>query len=138
MDERRLAFKVGFLSRLAEVGISPDEFHKSAAAAAAPLLMGILGGGAMNVGKDVAAKVHGITEGLPQLALQGLAAAPIGIGSGLGALEGLTSAPTSTDIELLNKLEMLSLYKKLTEEARSRIAAKLGGKDERRSRSVRW
>ena len=115
--ERTAAFKVGFLKKLAECGITPDRFAKQAFASdfLGSVLsgMGTAAGGGANL-------VSGLASGLATAGL----VAPVGIGAGLGVGSALLNQPTVQDIDVLRKMEMLANYDRLTKEIRGRQAQK--------------
>lgn len=105
------AYKVGFLTKLAQMGVLPSEFAKHASL---PLMALInAAAGAAGSGANLAGNVGA-------LGLKAAIAAPLALGSVSGAVEGLTDAPSNEDIEFLRKKEVLELYKRLSKEVNLR------------------
>jgi hypothetical protein len=125
-----MAFKIGFLTKLAEAGLTPRDFQeklamRSASAGGDPtqLLYDVAKGGLGEVtsaGKQGIGAVTSAASNLPSLAAYGLTGLPVAIGGGLGALEQLTQAPTSLDTELIRKAEQIGLYNQLIREIHER------------------
>jgi len=135
---RKTAFKVGFLTKLAEAGMTPPDLQEKLAAkrragggdvASDPtqILYDVAKGG---LGEITSAGRQGIgaatsaASNLPSLAAYGLTGLPVAVGGGLGALEQLTQAPTSLDTELLRKTEQIGLYNQLIREIHERRKAR--------------
>lgn len=113
--EKANAYKVGFLTKLAQLGVLPSEFAKLANISTLALLQaasGTLGSGTSLAGE------------LGSLGLKGAVLAPIAVGAATGAAEGLVDAPSSEDIAFLRNKEKLELYKRLTREVNLRRALK--------------
>jgi hypothetical protein len=111
------AFKVGFLRKLAELGVTPDEFYASVKQAAdgpgdfpSSLFMGAtdVGKTLIGTGMDWAGTA---AKTLGTVAL----AAPIVAGGATGIASGALNSPSVEDITLLRKAEMLELYKRLAQ-----------------------
>jgi hypothetical protein len=115
--ERADAFKVGFLRKLAELGVLPGEFtgHVKKAVGLAGLSLANLASGVLSSGSGLAGE-------LGRAGLQGAVLAPLALGAATGATSGLLDAPSSSDIEELRKQELLELYKRLAKEVRLRSA----------------
>ena len=121
---RAAAFKVGFLTKLAELGVTPDQFMDKVKQADIEELPNIALGGAVDVGKSaIGAGMDAAGLGLKTLGYSSVLA-PLLLGGASGALAGHLGAPTSQDIEVLRKAELLSLYDRLTREAKERRARK--------------
>jgi len=112
--ERANAYKVGFLKKLAELGVLPGEFFKEAAGLSA-LALANLATGAMGSGASLAGQAG-------KLGLEGAVLAPLAVGTATGAMSGLADAPSSEDIEALHQKEKLELIKRLTKEVKLRRA----------------
>lgn len=106
--ERADAFKVGFLSKVAELGMTPSEFVGMVKSALDPIsaLTGLWASGS-----DVA-----------KYGLYGAALAPIGIGAVHGGLEAKLTSPSVEDIEALRRAELTAKYERMAKEIRSRMA----------------
>lgn len=136
---RKTAFKVGFLTKLAEAGMTPTDLQEKLAAKRragsgdsstsdpTQILYDVAKGG---LGEITSAGRQGIgaatsaASNLPSLAAYGLTGLPVAIGGGLGALEQLTQAPTSLDTGLLRKAEQVGLYNQLIREIHERRKAR--------------
>src|SRR5690348_10304845 len=97
-NERADAFKVGFLTKLAELGLTPSEFHQRVKLAfidPGSLASSVLSG-AGEVGK---AAISGIgMAGTAAKAGLGVAAgAPLVLGAASGAADAALNAPSSED-----------------------------------------
>lgn len=112
-NERTTAFKVGFLKKVAELGLTPDEFVKLALDPTDLLLSG--GSGLMH-GATGALALGGKTLGAAALG------APIVAGGIAGAADAALNAPTGEDIDSLRNAEMVGLLNRLTAEIRTRRA----------------
>jgi len=116
--ERANAFKVGFLRKVAELGMTPSEFMGMVKTAMEPMtaLMGLGSGGlgaAWGLGQEAA-----------KYGLYGAALAPIGVGMATGGLEAKLTSPSVEDIEALRRAELAAKYDRMTKEIRSRMARK--------------
>lgn len=115
--EKAAAFKVGFLSRLAERGITPDAFFRRAKMAS---ITDRLYGGAESAVKGVA----GLGSSAGQTGLKGLSnllvGAPVAAGSALGMGHALMEAPTEDGIQSLRKAEELATIQRLLRDVRAR------------------
>lgn len=124
--KRRWAYKVGFLQKLAEMGVRPDEFFGHAKRAFFDPTA--LGASALKSTGDIgAALLGGLGTGLTT-AGKGLGytalGAPIALGAGSGAMSAAFSAPTPEDIQVLRNVELIALYERLTKEINARRARK--------------
>lgn len=143
-DERKLAFKLGALTRMAEVGLTPTEFYKAAAGSAAALStlgalsspglaaadLGLAGAGSvLGAAGDIAHKGVGLAGNLAV----GLPAAG---GATLGALDALADAPGTTDLSLLRNKELLGMYARLANEVRSRTHSNASAREARQDKPV--
>jgi hypothetical protein len=108
------AFKVGFLRKLAEMGVRPTEFFKRAEFFDVGL-SNVVGTGRDIVGTGLDLAGAG-AKTLGQAALL----APLLAGAATGTAQALLSSPSPEDIESLRKSEILQLYKRLTDEIRAR------------------
>jgi hypothetical protein len=99
------AFKYGYLTKVAELGLTPSEFMKSAEDGDGGGIVGWMGDKAIGAGKTVATAP--------------MVAAPI-IGALLGGGYRLATAPGYESPEEMRELELIALYKKLTRQALAR------------------
>lgn len=121
-QDRASAFKVGFLRKLAELGVTPDEFMVRVKRANLDDLPNAALGGAVDVGKSaIGAGLDAAGTGLKTLGYASVLA-PLLLGGASGALTGHMDAPTSKDVEALRQEELLSLYERLTREVAERRA----------------
>lgn len=116
--ERAQAFKVGFLRKVAELGMTPSEFMGMVKAAMEPMtaLMGLGAGGlgtAWGLGQEAA-----------KYGLYGAALAPVGLGMVSGGLEAKLTSPSVEDIESLRRAELAAKYDRMAKEIRARMARK--------------
>jgi hypothetical protein len=122
--ERADAFKVGFLRKLAELGVTPNELYARVKSAAGDDALSSMFMGATDVGKSL------IGTGLDWAGdaakiLAGVAvAAPVVAGGVTGALSGALNSPSIEDINTLRKTELLEMYKRMTQEISARRARK--------------
>jgi len=131
---KKTAFKVGFLTKLAEAGVTPNDLFEKLAVPQqgddpGRVLIDLAKGGlgeVSHIGRQAVGGLTGQMSKVPGLAAYGLTALPTAIGGGLGALEQLTEAPTSLDPEVMRQAEELGLYKQLAKEIKSRVAARAG------------
>jgi hypothetical protein len=115
-------FKLGFLSKIAETGMTPSEFFTKIAFLDPEKILDKLTGKAMDAGFSLG----GSALDLGTSALKGLGAvavgAPIALGGAAGAAKELLEQTTPEDIELLRKMEELGVYRRLTSEIKNRMA----------------
>jgi len=129
-QQRADAFKVGFLSKLAESGVMPDELYERVKQAFDPLTLALAGaGGATDAGQKLVGT--GVDVGgslLKNLAYAGVLA-PLALGGVTGALEGKMTSPSSEDLETLRKSELAARYEQLAREIDERMSRKQGVPD---------
>jgi hypothetical protein len=120
--ERANAYKVGFLRKLAEIGVRPDEFMERVKKAD---FLDQVTGGAVGAGRDIIG--GGIDLAGTGIKALGQAAilAPLLTGAATGTASAMLSSPSTEDIESLRKAEILNLYKRLTDEVKARMARKV-------------
>jgi hypothetical protein len=120
--DRISAYKVGFLTKLAELGILPDEMYAQVKKAD---LMETLASGGVDVGKQIAGLgLSAGAEGAKWLGY-GALAAPVAAGGGVGMAHALLDAPSDRDIESMRKTELINLYKRITQEVMARRQQKV-------------
>jgi len=126
--DRANAFKVGFLTKLAEIGVTPNEFNERIKQAFDPLTMLLAGaGGATEAGQKVIGT--GVDVGgslLKNLAYAGLLG-PLALGGTAGALEAKMTSPSAEDIEALQNAELAAKYEQLTRAIKGRMQKKREG-----------
>lgn len=114
--EKRAAFKIGFLTNLAESGITPDQlFEKIAILDSDRLLSGIASLPGAALSKGISAGGTGL-EALKDLLING----PIYAGSAAGMAHGALEAPSDSGIKALQKAEELATLQRLTREISER------------------
>jgi hypothetical protein len=122
LDGRRASFKSGFLRKLAELGHTPSEFYqhiKQSFMDPTELVSSAIGG-ASEVGKAaVGGGLAAAGAGAKTLGY-GAVLAPLAVGGVAGAAEGWLNAPSTEDIEILRKQELIGLYKRLAQEVSER------------------
>ena len=118
--DRRRQFKLGFLTKLAEVGMTPGEFYTRMEKAGILNLQDALLLGAGTALKNRAGKVVDLVDDVPRYGAQAAIGVPAVVGGGLGLAQGLMEAPADTDVSLLHKAEQIGQYRKLTDEIRKR------------------
>lgn len=128
MRDRISAFKLGFLKKLAEDGITPDEFHGLIKQAFDPLAAMVSGvGGATDIGTKLmstGADVGGSV--LKNLAYAGLIA-PVVLGGTAGAIEARLTSPSVEDLEAMRRAELAAKYEQMSHVIRQRLQAKHKG-----------
>lgn len=119
IDPRRvLAYKVGFLAKLAELGVAPGELHERLTKAALldPLdVLARLGEGATNVLGQAGQLAW--SYGAPAAIL-----GPVGVGGLLGYLRTKATSPTDADVKALQSTEELGALRRATQAIRRRMA----------------
>jgi hypothetical protein len=126
-EERSAAFKVGFLRKLAELGVTPNEFYDLVKVAVGDDALSSMFMGATDVGKSlIGTGLDWAGEAAKTLGTVALAA-PVAIGAATGALSGALNSPSVEDINVLRKTEALELYKRMTQEINARRARKAMG-----------
>lgn len=116
MIEKRAAFKIGFLTKLSELGITPDQlFDKVAILDSDRILSGIasLPGAAINKGMSLGGTGW---DALKDLLVSG----PIYAGSAAGMAHGALEAPSDSGIKSLQKVEELATLQRLSREINER------------------
>lgn len=122
---RKTAFKVGFLCKLAELGVTPSELYK-ASDSILDLIPNPLGGsvdaasGAVGKGFEVASKA------LPYALAAGVGL-PLAAGTATGVAAGKMTSPISESIDDLRKKELIETYRRLAAEIKSRGSRQIGG-----------
>lgn len=118
-EKRAQAFKVGFLLKVASLGITPTELFKKA-------------DGLLDRAITSAAEVPGKVLGaVPSTAYYGSligAGLPLGAGAVAGSIQSRLEAPSEKDLDILRMAELEATYKRLTNEARVRMKANLGSR----------
>lgn len=123
--EKKAAFKVAFLTKLASLGLTPNEWFEQLTKQSDDPLSALIGGG-MDIGKSA---LSGIASAVPTAAKAvgaGALLAPLAIGGAAGIADGYMNAPTSDDIEIMRKAELLGALKRHTQEVRQRMAQRQG------------
>jgi hypothetical protein len=118
---RKRAFKIGFLRGLADVGVTPNEFFGLVKRAFTPvdLITGPLAG-ISEVGKSALTTGGEMLGGTAKAVGAAALLAPLAAGGITGATSAALDAPTTGDIEVMRKAELIGLYKRLTEEIQAR------------------
>jgi len=119
--ERRDAFKVGFLRKVAELGMTPTDFFGMVKEAMIPL------SDMMSAGTAGAGALWGLGSEAAKYGLYGAALAPLAAGVVTGGLEAKLTSPSVEDIEALRRAELAAKYDRMTKEIRSRMARKATG-----------
>ncbi len=123
--EKKAAFKVAFLAKLASAGITPNEWFEQLTKQSDDPLSALIGGG-VDIGKSA---LSGIASAVPTAAKAigaGALLAPLAIGGAAGVADGYMNAPTSDDIDIMRKAELLNALKRQTQEVRQRTAQRQG------------
>lgn len=119
--ERMDAFKVGFLRKVAELGMTPTDFFGMVKKSFDPL-SDMLGAGAAGAGA-----LWGLGSEAAKYGLYGAALAPVAAGVVTGGLEAKLTSPSVEDIEALRRAELTAKYDRMTKEIRARMARKAVG-----------
>ena len=127
MNERKDAFKVGFVTKLASLGLTPNCFYELTKRAfvdpnsmMASALLGMGG-----VGKSAITGSLSMIRPVGSMAMKTAIGGPMLIGGASGIAESKLNAPKEEDIELLRQAELLGMYRRLTEEVNARRARKV-------------
>lgn len=123
-EKRAAAFKVGFLQRLAESGIAPDQFFERLNKRAD--LLDQFGGGVSDVAKKLWGTGGQALQTGGNWAGNALISAPIVAGSALGMGQAVLEAPTEGSVQTLRKAEELALLERLTREIEERRRRRAG------------
>jgi hypothetical protein len=122
--DRAECFKLGFLAKVAELGLTPNEFFSFTKNAILDIdkLMDKTVGGTLDLGSSALSK--GLELGGSALGTAGNLAlwGPLAIGGAHGALREYLETPPAQNIDVLRKMETLGLYRRLTNEIRNRMA----------------
>lgn len=116
LQGREWAFKAGFLCKIAELGVTPNEFHELVKAALEPL-MSLTGLGGAGLGA-----AYGLGTDAARAGLYGAALAPILGGALTGGMEAKLTSPSVEDIEALRRAELTAKYERMAREIRSRMS----------------
>lgn len=119
---RVAAYKLGFLRKLAELGVMPEEFYTCVKQADLGDIAGSAFMGATDVGKSLIGTGIGWAGDAAKLLGNVAMYAPLAIGGASGVAAGAMNSPSVEDIESLRKAEILELYKRMTQEVNSRRA----------------
>ena len=126
MNDRKDAYKVGFLVKLAELGVTPNAFYaltKKAFVDPSSLIASALSGMG-GAGKSALGSGISMIRPATSLAAQAAIGAPIAIGGASGIASAMLDAPKEENIELMRQAELLGMYRRLTEEINARRARK--------------
>jgi hypothetical protein len=116
VSNRKLAFKLGFLSKMAKYGVQPSEFFEKAAdISPSSILSGLYG-----VGAGGAKALGGAALPLAKLMATLGVAAPLAGGVITGTAAAKLNAPPAPDIGAIRKEETIALYRRLAREIRAR------------------
>lgn len=125
IQDRIGAFKLGFLKKLAEDGITPSEFYIMIKQAFDPTEIVTTGmGNATEVGTkllDTGVEVGG--DLLKNLMYAGVLA-PAALGGMAGAVEARLTSPSAEDIESLRNAELAAKYEQASRIIKRRMQAK--------------
>ena len=120
--DRMTAFKVGFVKKLAHLGLPPDQLFgmmKSAVTDPTDLIAELMRGSA-GTAKDIAGAGLSTAGTLGRYGLYGSVLAPLALGAAGGAADAYMGAPSSSDIENIRQQELVDSYKRLTREVQAR------------------
>jgi len=119
--QRADAYRVGFLKKLAELGILPSRFHAGVKQAFLdPMaLLNPFVQGAADVGKGALSET---ARSLASTAGHTAVLAPLAIGGVTGIADAALNAPSPEDIENLRKAELIANYERLSKETSARRA----------------
>lgn len=123
---RKTAFKVGFLCKLAEIGIRPSELYK-AADGIFDMIPNPLGEGIDAAKGTASAGLNFATDKALPYALAAGAGIPLALGATTGMIAGKLTSPIPEDIEDLRKQELIETYRRLAAEIKSRGVRQTGG-----------
>lgn len=133
-DSRRMAFKLGFFTKLAECGVTPSEFMKAAVTVAPSALYG-----ASETAKNVGGLGKWTAEKAWDVGKIGLTV-PLALALLTGALGGasyrMLSAPSYEEPAELRDIERVALYKRLAREAQHRAQRLKGKRDSAEQRQL--
>lgn len=120
--ERANSFKVGFLKKIASLGLTPVSFFEMVKKSDMDWnsMLGPYVGGAMNMGASIGGGALDAAKGLAKGTAYAGVLAPMAIGGLTGVADAKLSAPTPDDVKILHKAELLALYTKLTREINDR------------------
>ena len=129
LAEKKAAFKVAFLAKLAASGVTPTQWFESLTKAAngSPDILSSLLGGGIDLGKSAISGMAGAIPTAAKAIGAGAIAAPILAGGAAGAAQGYMNAPTDEDIEILRKAELLGALRRHTQEVNARLAQRQTG-----------
>lgn len=120
--KRKLAFKLGFLSKMAKCGVTPNEFFEKAAGIDPTSILG----GLYGVGAGGVKALGGMAIPAAKLMTTLGIAAPVGLGAITGATAAKLDAPPEPDLGAIRKEETIALYRRLAKEIRARRRMQTG------------
>lgn len=125
-QSRVTAYKLGFLRKLAELGMTPSQWQarvKQAFVDPSSLAFDAIRGMSDIGGKAVGSGAEAL-KGVGGLAGQAAVYGPLALGAATGVARAALDAPSPVDIENLRKEEMITLYRRLANEINARRARK--------------
>jgi hypothetical protein len=121
------AFKVGFLLRCADEGLTIEETHRRVKTGlekqATPLLGPVLGS-AVSGGTQMIKGLLGMVPGLSQAGLVGLLGLPVAAGAGAGLAAAKMTSRGDDALDEAKRDEVVGEYQRLAEEAKRKARAK--------------
>jgi hypothetical protein len=122
--DRKMAFKVGFLCKLAELGVQPSEFYKAAdGVSPGSDLYGFVTG---RTGKLFDKGIDFTLDKALPYALAAAIGIPLVAGTVSGAVTGKLTSPISESIDDVRKKELIDTYRRLASEVKSRSERQKG------------
>lgn len=119
-DQKAAAYKWGFLVKLAELGLKPSELRRAFEKAAERPPGGTLGGSLVGAGYGTLKGILNAAKGLGSAGLMLSAGIPLLAGSALGYGAYRLGRPRYETPEDIRHTETLALYRRLSQQARSK------------------
>lgn len=122
--ERAAAFRVGFLKKLAEAGVTPTQFLERVKKADLTDLLSSIVSGATGVGQSALSGGVGVLGDIASKGALAAGLAPVALGGVTGATSALLDAPSTEDVAALRQAELAATYRRLAQQIRARMQRK--------------
>lgn len=124
-QERVMAFRVGFLTKLAQLGVTPTQLLERVKKADLTDLLSSLASGTAGVGQTALSHGLGMAGDVASTGLTAAALAPVALGGLTGASAAMLDSPSLEDIDTLRQAEIAATYERLAKQIRARAARKV-------------
>ncbi len=123
-QERAMAFRVGFLTKLAQLGVTPSQLLDRVKQADVTDLLSALASGTAGVGQTALGHGLSLAGDVAGTGLTVAGLAPLALGGITGATSAMLNSPSLEDIDTLRQAELAATYDRLAKQIRARMARK--------------